>query len=125
MPKREKTKIMKVEAKRHLILEEIAKGTSYYELIQKFKNEWHLQETTVKAAIADALAFMRAESTKDDLIAANMQRLDSIISESMKDSDRRSAIKAIDVQNKLAGGYEEKIKLEGDSEINLVFDLGV
>ena len=54
----------------------------------------------------------------------NMERLDNIIAESMKEGDKRSAIKAIDTQNKLAGGYEEKVKLETDADINLIFDIG-
>ena len=68
--------------------------------------------------------YMRDESTKESLIAMNMERLDNIISESMTEKDRKSAIKGIEVQSKLAGGFEEKIKLEGDTEINLNFDLG-
>ena len=67
---------------------------------------------------------MKSDETKETLIAMNMERLDNIIEESMKEGDKRSAIKAIDTQNKLAGGYEDKVKLETDGDINLIFDIG-
>ena len=112
------------EAKRHLIISEIAKGTRYTDIIKKFTDEWGLSYKTIEMAVDDAIKFMRAESTKETLIAMNMQRLDSIIADSMQEGDKKNAIKAIDTQNKLAGGYTEKVKIEGDSEINLVFDIG-
>ena len=115
---------LSTEAKRYLIISEIAKGTKYTDVVKKFIEEWNLSRKTVEMAIDDALKFMRAESTKETIIAMNMQRLDSIISDSMREGDKKNAIKAIDTQNKLAGGYTEKVKIEGDSEINLVFDIG-
>lgn len=115
---------LSTEAKRHLIIREIAKGTKYTDVVKKFIEEWNLSRKTVEMAIDDAIKFMRAESTKETIIAMNMQRLDSIISDSMREGDKKNAIKAIDTQNKLAGGYTEKVKIEGDSEINLVFDIG-
>lgn len=93
-------------------------------MVNKFSEEWGLSRKTVEFAISDALKFMRDEATKETLIAMNMERLDNIISDSMSEKDRKSAIKGIEVQSKLAGGFEEKIKLEGDSTINLDFGLG-
>lgn len=115
---------LSTEAKRHLIICEIAKGTRYTDVVKKFMEEWNLSRKTVEMAVDDAVKFMRSESTKETIIAMNMQRLDSIISDSMQEGDKKNAIKAIDTQNKLAGGYTEKVKIEGDSEINLVFDIG-
>lgn len=112
------------EAKRHLIISEIAKGARYTDIVKKFVDEWGLSRKTIEMAVDDAIKFMRDESTKDTLIAMNMQRLDSIIADSMNDGDKKNAIKAIDTQNKLAGGYVEKVKIEDNSEINLVFDIG-
>lgn len=124
MKRNERKKPMKLDARRHLILEAIAQGMTYSKLVDKFTKEWHLGKTTVESAIFDALSFMRSETTKDTLISMNMERLDNIISDSLQDGDRKNALKAIDTQNKLAGGYEEKVKLETENEINLVFDIG-
>lgn len=111
-------------AKRHLILEAIAKGDTYMSIVRRFAKEWNLSERTVQMIVEDAIKYMKQDSTKETLVAMNMERLDNIIAESMQDKDRKSAIKAIDTQNKLAGGYEEKVKLETDTEVNLVFDIG-
>lgn len=116
-------KPLSLEARRFLIINDIAKGMKYTEILNKYMNEWDLGAKSLEKYIADAMEFMRSETVKNTLISMNMERLDGIITDSMKDGDRRNAIKAIDTQNKLAGGYEEKIKLDGDSEINLIFDL--
>lgn len=119
-----KQKYLKESAKRHLILEAIASGERYTAIVEKFSKQWGLAPKTVEHFVDDTIKYMRSASTKDTLIAMNMERLDNIISDSIKDKDRKNAIKAIDTQNKLAGGYEEKLKIEGDSEINLIFDIG-
>lgn len=86
-------------------------------------DEWGLSFKAIAKYIDDAIAFMRADETKESIVALNMQRLDNIISDSMQNGDSKNAIKAIDTQNKLAGGYTEKVKLDADGEINLVFDI--
>lgn len=112
------------EAKKHLIMQEIAKGTTFMNLVTKFCTEWDLGYKTVVAEIQDAIRDMQSQETKDALIAMNLQRLDSVIEDSITNGDKKNAIKAIDVQNKLAGGYENKIKIEGDSDINFTFNIG-
>lgn len=116
-------KQLKMEAKRYLIISDIANGLSYMDLVKKYSKEWGLKETSVMCYINDTISFMQSEKTKSSLLSMNMERLDKLITDSMKDGDRKNAIKAIDTQNKLAGGYTEKISLEGDTEVNLVFDL--
>lgn len=117
-------KPLSMEARRYLIISDIAKGVKYTDILHKYMEEWNLGEKSLEMYIHDAIAFMRSDTTKESLLAMNMERLDGIITDSMKDGDRRNAIKAIDTQNKLAGGYEEKVKIEGDTEITLNFDLG-
>ena len=117
-------KELTLDARRFLILTDISKGERYNDMVRKYMDEWNVSHTTVELYINDAIAYMRSEKTKENLVSMNMERLDGIIADSLKDGDRRSAIKAIDTQNKLAGGYEEKVKIESDNEINLVFDIG-
>jgi len=114
---------MRLEARRHLIMEAIAKGERYCDIIKRFSEEWGMSDCTVRNAVQEALAFMRSDDTKAALIAMNMQRLDTLATDAMKDKDRKNAIRAIDVQNRLAGGYEDKVKLETDTDINLVFEI--
>lgn len=115
-------KKLKVEAKRHLILECIAKGMRYTDIVNKFSKEWDVSPKTIEVAIHDATEYMRSEGTKENLIAANMERLDSIISDSMQEGDRKNAVKAIDTQNKMLSAYEQKVKLETDADIVLNFE---
>ena len=115
---------MKLEARRNLILQAMASGMSYISMVNKFTDEWGLGRKTVELAIQDTLKFLRSEETKETLISLNQGRLDSIIEDSMKTGDRRSAIKAIDTQNKMNGAYTEKVRLESDNTITIDFGLG-
>lgn len=126
MEKRNKKfpKAITSDAKQYLIMKDIAKGETYTDIVTKYTEEWGLSFKTVQSIVNDTIAFMRSQEAKDSLISMNMQRLDNIISDSMKDDDRKNAIKAIDVQNKLAGGYEEKLTVSTDGDINFTFDIG-
>lgn len=117
-------KEIKADARRYLVMADIAKGLGYTEIIKKYEKEWELSPKTIELILNETIAFMRSDTAKENLISMNMQRLDTIITDSMKDSDRKNAIKAIDTQNKLAGGYTEKVQIEGDTEINLNFEIG-
>lgn len=117
-------KQIKADARRYLVMADIAKGMGYTEIIKKYEKEWELSPKTIELILNETIAFMRSDTAKENLISMNMQRLDTIITDSMKDSDRKNAIKAIDTQNKLAGGYTEKVQIEGDTEINLNFEIG-
>ena len=117
-------KEIKADARRYLVMADIAKGMGYTEILQKYEKEWELSPKTIELILNETIAFMRSDTAKENLISMNMQRLDTIITDSMKESDRKNAIKAIDTQNKLAGGYTEKVQIEGDTEINLNFEIG-
>ena len=112
-----------VEAKRYLIINDIAKGMTYMDIVRKYEQEWVLSPKSVQNIVNEAIEFMRSDETKASIIAANMVRLEGIISDSLKDGDRRSAVKAIDTENKMNGAYVEKVQIEGDTEINLSFDI--
>ena len=117
-------KEIKADARRYLVMADIAKGMGYTEIIKKYEKEWELSPKTIELILNETIAFMRSDTAKENLISMNMQRLDTIITDSMRESDRKNAIKAIDTQNKLAGGYTEKVQIEGDTEINLNFEIG-
>lgn len=110
------------DAKRYLIIQDIAKGLTYHDIVDKYVNEWGLGLKSVQNIVNDAVAYMRSDEAKETLISMNTTRLENIISDSMKEGDRKNAIKAIDTQNKMSGAYTEKVKIEGDTEINLNFD---
>lgn len=111
------------DAKRYLIINDIAQGMTYMDIVRKYEQEWGLGLKSVQNIVNDTINFMRSDETKESLVSTNMMRLEGIITDSITDGDRKNAIKAIDTQNKLIGGYTEKVKIEGDSEINLNFDI--
>lgn len=114
---------LKADARRFLILSDIANGMGYTDICRKYSQEWGCSMKTVELILQETIDFMRSETTKENLISMNMQRLDTIITDTIK-TDKKNAIKAIDVQNKMAGAYTEKVKIEGDTEINLNWGIG-
>ena len=117
-----KRKTNTYEAKKHLIMECIAKGMRYTDILNKFTKEWELSPSTVSNYIFETTKYMRDEAVKQNLISMNLERLDSIICESIQDGDRKNAIKGIDTQNKMLGAYTEKIEVDGTTEITLNFE---
>lgn len=73
--------------------------------------------------LREAIIDLRNEDTKELLTAMNIERLEGIIEKAMNESDLKTAIKAIDTQNKMNGAYTEKIEISGDDEITLNFNL--
>jgi hypothetical protein len=112
------------EARRYLIIQDIAAGMKYSEILHKCMEEWGVGQKTAEMYFTEATDYLRSDRTKENLIAMNTERLDDIYNKSMEGGDFKSAIKAIDTQNKLVGGYEEKVKIETEGEINLNFDIG-
>lgn len=110
------------DAKRYLIIKDIAQGMTYHDIVDKYVDEWGLGLKSVQNIVNDTINYMRSDEAKETLISMNTARLETIITDSMKYGDHKHAIKAIDVENKMAGAYTEKVKIEGDSEINLTFD---
>ena len=111
-----------MEAKRFLIITMISQGKTYTDIMKECQAQWGLGEKTIQNIINETLEYMRSDKAKESLISMNMQRLDSLYADSRSAGDRKSAIKAIDVQNKMVGAYTENIKIDGDSEINLNFE---
>lgn len=113
-----------MEAKRFMIISMVAQGKTYTEILEECKSQWGLSDKTIQNIINETLQYMRSDEAKESLIAMNMQRLDDIYAESRSEGDRKNAVKAIDTQNKMIGAYTQNVKIDGDSEINLVFDIG-
>ena len=111
-----------LESKRYVIIDMIAKGMRYTDILQKCEKDWGIKPKTVEKYISDAIAFMRSDATNDALKSANIQRLDDLYAESKQAGDTKNAIRAIDTQNKMIGAYEEKVKLETDNEVTFTFN---
>lgn len=111
-----------LEAKRFKIAFDIANGEKYTDIVNRYVKEWDLSVVTVQRYIADAVHWMSSEDAKNTIQSMNISRLEGIIKDSIADKDRKNAIRAIDAENKMIGAYTEKVELQGDNEINLVFN---
>lgn len=112
----------KADVRRHLVFEELAKGTTYSEIVDKFAKEWKLAPATIRTYIGDALGYMRSGEYKEDMKNVNIARLDAIYSEALVEGDRKNALKAIDLQQKSLGAYEQKVSVSSDEPIVFQFD---
>ena len=113
---------IKWEVKKQLILQEIAKGSTYADICNKFKDEWNCTYNTMQNYIKEASNELYNEDVKETMKQINLMRLDSAYAESIKDGDKKTAIKAIDIQNKMLGAYEQKVQLDTNRDIDVTFN---
>lgn len=117
-----KGKKVDFEAKRFKIAFDIANGEKYTDIVNRYAKEWDISVVTVQRYIADAISWMSSADAKATLQSMNISRLENIIKDSMDENDRKNAIRAIDAQNKMIGAYTEKVEIDSDTDINLVFN---
>lgn len=113
------TKQLSMDARRMIVAEKIAAGKTFGEIITECAPMFGITNRTMTLYLRDALAWLRSDEMKETIQSMNVMRLDKLYSDSVSEGDRKSAIKALDVQNKMVGAYEEKLKVEGDSDIDL------
>ena len=121
IPKQPRTKVS-ADTRRRLILEEIARGAKLSDIVDKYSEEWGVKFQTIKYYIVSAMKEMYDEETTESLRQINLERLDNIISAQIESGDYKNAIKSIDIQNKTANIYKEKVELDTkDIEFKLKF----
>ena len=121
-PKRVAPKRVRAEIKRRLILEDIAKGEGYSEIVEKYSKDWGCSPKTTEYYIQDAMAYLRSDEAIENLKSINIQRLDNLYKECATSGDTKNALKAIDLQNKTIGAYEEKLEVKTDEPMEFVFN---
>jgi hypothetical protein len=112
---------LSARAKELVLLSELANGTSFNNIVKKYTEEWGLAPVTIRGLLTIALEHMYDKEFKDHLKEINLHRLDSIIDESFEEGDYKTAIKAIDIQNKTMALYKERIELQDGIEFTLNF----
>lgn len=112
---------LKKEARKQIILQEIAKGKKLSRIINELAEDWGLSTATVRGIMYEC--FQEMEEDYANLKNQNIMRLDGIIEDTMQDKNYKESIKALDVQNKLAGLYTERLNVETQGEVILEFNL--
>jgi hypothetical protein len=110
--------------RRQEIMKLYGKGMTKMSIMNEIMRRWDCKKGTAYNYIEDAIDFI-VESYKGDadkLKDVIMHRLESLAEDALDSRDRKSALKAYDQISKLAGLYEEKVKVEADTTIK--FDFG-
>ena len=115
-------KHISVDTRRHLILEAVAQGKTFNDILEMYGKEWNVGYRTMQQYVALAMKDIYNDETVETLRQLNLQRLDNIISAQIENEDYKNAIKSIDIQNKTANLYKEKVELEtNDIEFTVKF----
>lgn len=110
--------------RRQEIMKLYGKGMTKISIMNEVMDRWGCTKSSAHKYVTDALTFI-ADSYKEDadkLKEVIMHRLESLAEDAMGSRDRKSALKAYDQISKLAGLYEDKVKVEADTTIK--FDFG-
>lgn len=110
--------------RRQEIMKLYGKGMTKMSIMNEVMERWGCTKSSAHKYVTDALTFI-ADSYKEDadkLKDIIMHRLESLAEDAMGSRDRKSALKAYDQISKLAGLYEDKVKVEADTTIK--FDFG-
>ena len=102
----------------------LSKGLTKASCVQEIMSRWDVAEQTARNYIKDAMDYI-AENYKEDtehLKDVLMFKLESLAEDASLHNDRKSALKAYDQISKLAGLYDEKLKVEAETVIKFGFD---
>lgn len=94
-------------------------GWSKNEIYEWLKTEHPTKVETRRLYYKAALAAIdsRLNGRAKDIAKTNLDRLEAIFDESVEAGDRKSALTAIDMMNKMAGLYENKIALNTNKPV--------
>lgn len=110
--------------RRQAVMKMLSKGLTKASCVKEIMSRWDVCEESARNYIKDAMEYI-AENYKDDtehLKDILMFKLESLAEDASLHNDRKSALKAYDQISKLAGLYEDKVKVEADTTIKFGFD---
>lgn len=110
------------DAKKKIILNDLAAGLTYREMVIKYSEDWGVSTTTAKNFIRECAAELYSDEDKEMLKSVNVLRLDECYETAMKAGDIKSAIRAVDTQNKSIGVYDKEKEDETSKDINVKFN---
>lgn len=98
------------------VLELIRKGWSKSRIIDKIMKDWNLTKTPAWRYYHDAIVIIseKFDETVEDIKNIQLERIESILKSALESNDRRNALSAIDMINKLYALYVEKQEVKAD-----------
>lgn len=112
-------------SKIYLIADEIAKGSTYRDIAERFSKEWNVSPNYMRSIVNEAIAMFQDENYYKAIKDINNERLNDIYKEARQKQDLDTAIKAIDKLNKANGVYDQpkaqvQVQTE-DSNVTITF----
>lgn len=111
------------KARLYLILTEIAKGTTPTKIVNKYTNEWGLDDSTVMMYHHQAIEMLKnhQEEYIKEIRDIEVDRLTNLYADCMAKGDTTTALKALDQLNKVTGVYVTQLNIGGDTKFNFSF----
>lgn len=122
---KDKDLVLKIrEARIELIIEELSHGWNSNRICKTHMAEWCMSRNQCMDLIRQAIAVMAEEDSDyiDNLKIINVKRLEELYVDCIDVSDVKNALRAIDLINKTASVYTQKIDLSGDTQLQFTFD---
>ena len=110
--------------RRQAIMDLMGKGKSRTKIVSELVERWGVNQSTAYTYVEDVNQFLSAsyKEESDHLKDIIYHKLESLAEDALEHNDRKSALKAYEDIAKMAGLYEDKVKLENNTVIK--FDFG-
>lgn len=108
------------------VAEKLRKGWSRSKIVDYLMTELGMSQTTAYARINKALEWISLSDADliDKAREVQMERLDDILEQVLKEKNFNAAIKCLDLQNKLQGLYENKVSVATPEDSTITFKIG-
>lgn len=99
-----------------MIMDSIRKGWSKNRIYEHYCELWNIDRQMCYKYLHDVLIKLsdQYEKKADEVVNVQLERIENIIEESLKSGDRKTALSAIDLENKLHSLYVEKQEIKAD-----------
>lgn len=109
------------EARVSMIANDILRGMSKNDILDKYEKLWQFNIQTVYGLWKGAISYLynQSNATTESIKQMNLERLEAIMDNG--NTSTKDLLKAIDLSNKTAGVYTEKIEVKSNDTIHFEF----
>ena len=116
-----------LELRNAVVLDYVGKkGYSREQTARELSRRWGINMTTARKYIKDAIDAL-VENYKDvgqkEMMSTYKERIETILAEALEEGNKKVALQAIDMLNKMGGNYTERkdLNISGEQTINFGF----
>ena len=115
-----------VSVRREAIYHEMGLGKSYSQMVFDLQERWGASNRTIRAWISDAKQELirQNDENKEEYLNKMIEKLERLAEDALAHNDRKSAIAAYDMVNKLNNAYTQKIEADVKGETTISFRFG-